>query len=70
MKIPQIRHVTTYHTDMIQKKANMTFMAFLTANSASYRVQGWIVSGYKGFDSHRYFSNYKKALEFADKNIV
>jgi len=66
MIIPQIRHVSTYHADMYKKGANMTYMAFLTDNLKSYRVKGWIVSGYAGLDSHKYFSNYKKALTFSN----
>jgi len=61
----KIRHVSNYHADMRHNGANMTVMAFLTENLKSYRVRGWIVSGYAGPDSHSYFSSYKKALYFS-----
>ena len=30
--------------------------------------EGWVVSGYKGDDSHKYFESYELAVEFINNN--
>ncbi len=59
----QLRHITDYHSFMRQKGANMRMMAMHKDDGTEYK-RGWVVSGYAGYDSHKYFSNNQKATEF------
>lgn len=69
MYIPQVRHVSTYHTDMRAKGANMTLMGFTTDNG-TLRQKGYVVSGYAGNDSHKFFTSKAHAYEFQHSKIT
>ena len=59
----KIRQVKEYHAFMRSKGANMYIMSFLNQDGTEY-VKGWVVSGYKGDDSHRYCYNKIEADSF------
>lgn len=61
----QLRHIRDYHAFMQVKGANMDLMAFIRpTKELTWYSRGWVVSGYAGSDSHKYFSNNQKATEF------
>jgi hypothetical protein len=61
----KLRQVREYHADMQVKGVDMRLMAFmLQSNPYQWRSTGWVVSGYKGDDSHQLFENRDKACEF------
>lgn len=65
----KLRQVRVYHAEMQAKDANMQFMAWHKPDGYSWYTRGWVVSGYMGDDSHKYFSNKKKALDFINSQI-
>jgi hypothetical protein len=61
----QLRQVREYHAYMQVKDANMAIMAFTRpTNELKWYTRGWVVSGYAGYDSHKYFTNKEKATAF------
>lgn len=60
-----LRHIREYHAHMQVKGANMTLMAF-TRPTKEYKwySRGWVVSGYRGQDSHKYFHSKQEAIKF------
>lgn len=67
----QIRHITAYHAYMQIKGANMAIMAFIRPTKEyKWYGRGWVVSGYAGADSHKYFPNKETALAFVSTKTI
>ena len=60
----KLRQIKDYHNYMQTKGSNMLFMAFQKPDGYSWYSRGWVVSGYMGDDSHKFFTNRAKAQEF------
>lgn len=64
----KLRQVMVYHADIQARGANMQFMAFYKPDgSGQWYTRGWVVSGYKGEDSHYFLKNKALALSFMDR---
>lgn len=64
-----IRTIDEYHSDMSAKGANMAFMAFIT-DDGDYVENGYVVSGYRGADSHKLFDTEEEAQLFVNARTV
>lgn len=54
---------------MSAKGANMAFMAFIT-DDGDYVENGYVVSGYRGADSHKLFDTEEEAQLFVNARTV
>ena len=75
MNIPQVRHISTYHADMRAKGVDMSLMGFYTepkqnGHTGRLRQKGYVVSGYAGNDSHKFFTSKAHAYEFQHSKIT
>ena len=66
MKLQQVKE---YNRECLRRNA---FIQVFTLGNGSMvdepRVNGWIVSGYCGEDSHQYFKNKELAKDFINNN--
>ena len=61
MKMTQVKEFNSRQNSQIM---HFTIGSYLDED----RKKGWVVSGYSGKDSHHYFSNKRKAIDFINKN--